>query len=189
MSRITIAAAVIAAAVFTGSASAAKNAAAPITVKGVQTIVDEAKGKFEMKGDLVGAWNMTAFTPHYMGPDGQFVGSGKELFTGCRDANRNGSCEASEQRGTIRFTFIYWATYKPNTQVLLKGQCVHPVTGGTGAFAGVKGVIHMQDRPSPAGVKTTYTGTLLYAGAASASTNSLATRELASRSARHSCGA
>jgi hypothetical protein len=188
MSRIKFGAAVLAAASLAGSASAATTAAAPITVKGTQTIVNEAKGKFAMQGDLVGTWNMTAFATHYEGPDGQFVGSGKELFSGCRDADRSGGCDAAEPKGTIRFTFVYWAKFDPKSKALVTGQCVHPVLGGTGAFAGVKGVIHMLDRPTASGIKTTYTGTLLYAGSSAASTNSVASRELAGRSAPQSCG-
>ena len=94
------------------------------------------------------------------GADGQVVGSGKETFAGCHDTDRNGTCDAGEPKGTLRFSFVYWATYKPGTKTLVKGQCVHPVVGGTGAFAKAKGVIHMTDRPSKGGVLTTYTGTL-----------------------------
>src|SRR5262245_54267315 len=172
MSRITIWASVIAAAtaslVVTGGAAA--GGAAPITVKGIQTVVNESQGKYEMHGDLVGRWNTTAFTTNYAGADGQFVGSGKELFTGCRDADRSGACDVGEPAGTIRFSFVYWATYDPKTKALVKGQCVHPVLGGTGAFAGVKGVVHMKDAPTAAGPRTTYTGTLLVRGSETAST-------------------
>ena len=187
MARIRISAAVLAAASLAAAVWAAGAVAAAdppsVTVKGTQTIVNESKGKFAVQGDLLGTWDVTAFTIHYQGPDGKFVGSGKELFKGCRDGDRNGSCDAGESKGTIRFTFIYWATYNPKTRALVKGQCVHPTLGGTGAFAGVKGVIHMVDRPSAKGVKTTYTGTLSYRGASSAATSALVTRELAGRSA------
>jgi hypothetical protein len=189
MARITIYAALlaVAAAALAASASAAAGAAAPVAVKGVQTVVNESQGKFAMQGDLVGKWNTTAFKVDYAGPDGEFVGSGKELFAGCRDADRSGACDAGEPTGTIRFDFIYWARYNPKTKALLTGQCVHPVVGGTGAFAGVKGVIHMKDTPTASGTRTTYKGTLFYNGASTASTSSLGTRELASV-ARGACG-
>ena len=190
MSRIKVGAAILAAASLAGAASAAAgtNGAAPITVRGTQTIVNEAKGQYAMQGDLLGSWNVTAFTTHYQGSDGQFVGSGKELFRGCRDLDRNSTCDTGEPKGTIRFSFIYWASFKPNTTTLIKGECVHPVLGGTGAFAGVKGIIHMVDRPTAGGIKTTYKGTLAYPGSSSAATSSLVTRELAGRSMPASCG-
>ena len=31
-----------------------------LTVRGTQTVVDEQKGRYEMHGSLVGAWNTTA---------------------------------------------------------------------------------------------------------------------------------
>ena len=185
MRRITIWAAVLTTGVLAFASAATAGGPTPVTVKGIQTVVNESQGKYAMQGDLVGKWNTTAFTTHYAGADGQFVGSGKELFSGCRDADRSGACEASEPTGTIRFSFVYWATYDPKTKALVKGQCVHPVLGGTGAFAGVKGVVHMKDTPTPGGVRTTYTGTLLYSGS---STASAGTRDLASRAARGACG-
>jgi hypothetical protein len=190
MSSIKIFAAILAASslVAVVSVASAANAPSPIDVKGTQTIVDEKKGKYAMQGDLLGTWNVTAFTPHYQGLGGRFVGSGKERFSGCRDADRSGACDAGEPKGTIRFSFVYWATYNPKTQALVRGECVHPVLGGTGAFAGVKGVIHMKDVPVKNGVRTTYTGQLAYPGAAAASTRAPATRELSARAVRGGCG-
>ena len=188
MSRITICASVIATGLLAFAGAAAAGGPAPSTVKGIQTVVNESQGKYAMQGDLVGKWNTTAFTTNYAGPDGQFVGSGRELFTGCRDADRSGACDAGEPTGTMRFSFVYWATYDPKTKALVKGRCVHPVLGGTGSFKGVKGVIHMKDTPTASGTRTTYTGTLLYGDAATASTSSVGTRELAGRAARGACG-
>ena len=161
-----------------------------LTVRGTQTVVDEQKGRYEMHGSLVGAWNTTAFTLNYAGADGQVVGSGKETFAGCHDTDRNGTCDAGEPKGTLRFSFIYWATYKPGTKTLVKGQCVHPVVGGTGAFAKAKGVIHMTDRPSKGGVLTTYTGTLDVPGisVSSATAPPERTVQSTSRVARGGCG-
>ena len=169
-------------------AGVAAGAPAPVKIKGTETTINEAKGQYEMHGSLVGKWNTTAFTPNYMGPDGEFVGSGKELFTGCHDADGNGTCDAGEPTGTLRFSFVYWATYKPNSQTLVKGECVHPVIGGTGGFKGVKGVVHMFDRPAGKDVKTTYTGSLLFPGATTASVSSTVTRGLASVAAGRTCG-
>lgn len=142
------------------SLAASAASSRPLVVRGTQTVVDEPTGRFQMHGSLVGSWNTTAFTLHYAGADGQLVGSGKETFRGCHDTDRSGACDDGEPAGTLRFTFAYWATYKPGTEDLVRGQCIHPVVGGTGAFAGAKGVIHMTDRPSKRGVLTTYAGTL-----------------------------
>lgn len=182
---------VIALAAVTGAASAATGV--PLTVKGTQTIVDEKQGRFTLHGDLVGSWNTMAFTLHYAGADGQVVGGGKELFTGCADSNRNGACDAGEPKGTLRFTFIFWSQYKPGTETLVRGQCVHPIVGGTGAFAKAKGVLHFVDRPSGSGVKTTYRGTVELAKAPSAArTEQASTRasrtSSATRSSRGACG-
>jgi hypothetical protein len=152
----------------------------PVSISGTQPIVDEKKGEYLLRGSLVGKFNNTAFKLHYAGPDGQVVGSGKEIFIGCHDTDRSGVCDAGEPSGTLRFSFIFWATYNPKTQALIKGQCVHPVIAGTGDFAKAKGVIHMRDRPTKTGQLTTYKGTLEYAGAVASRTAQA--RSLASRS-------
>jgi len=177
---------VVAALVVAGTAASAN---APVKVKGTQTVIDEAKGKYEMHGSLVGKWNTTAFKTDYQGTDGEFVGSGKEVFSGCHDADGNGTCDAGEPTGTLRFTFIYWATFNPKTQALVRGECVHPVTGGTGGFRNVKGIVHMVDRPAGKEVKTTYTGSLLFPGATTASVSSTSgSRSLASVAGARTCG-
>ena len=60
--------------------------------------------------------------------------TGKELFTGCLDSNANGTCDKKEPAGTLKFTFMYWASFDPATGALLHGNCVHPVDGGSGSF-------------------------------------------------------
>ena len=151
-------------------------------MKGAQTVVDQQKGMFRMTGSLVGDWNTTAFKVEYGDTDGRFVGSGKELFKGCYDTDRSGVCDTGEPSGTLPlFTFIYWATYKPGTETLVKGQCIHPVVGGAGDFAKAKGVIHMVDTPTMSGVRaTTYAGALTVPGISTASTEPSAERQLAS---------
>jgi hypothetical protein len=167
-------------------ASASGAPAAAVKIKGTQTIVDEDKGLFQMHGSLVGRWVLTSFKLHYA--DGTDLAiSGTERFRGCHDLDASGTCDAGEPSGTLRFTFIYWATLDPKTEKLVKGQCVHPVTGGTGAFAKAKGVIHMVDRPTASGVRTTYTGTLEYGAANARSAHAAPSRSLAS-STRRSCG-
>ena len=71
----------------------------------------------------------------------------------------------------------------------MKGQCVHPVVGGTGAFAKAKGLIVMKDVPTANGIRTTYAGTLAYPGAATASSaQSAPARSLASAATGGGCG-
>ena len=65
---------------------------------------------------------------------------------------------------------------------------MHPVIGGTGGFKSVKGIMHMVDRPAGKDVKTTYTGSLLFPGATTASVSSTVTRGLASVAAGGTCG-
>lgn len=160
----------------------------PVKLKGTQTVIDEAKGRYAMQGSLIGRWNTTAFKVDYDGPDGEFVGSGKELFTGCQDADKNGACGAGDPTGTLRFSFIYWATFDPKSKTLVRGECVHPVTGGTGGFTKAKGVIHMTDLPSAGGVHTTYTGSLLLAGPSTSSIGPGGGRTLATLSSLRTCG-
>ena len=161
---------------------------APIALKGTQTIVDEKQGKFEMQGSLVGKWNVTAFSPHYEGSNGGYAATGKEIFTGCHDVDGSGTCDAGEPAGTLRFTFVYWATFNPMTQALVRGECVHPIVGGTGNFAKAKGFVHMWDRPVGKSVKTTYAGTLELAGRTTTSRMTSASRSLSGRGSRPTCG-
>jgi hypothetical protein len=151
---------IAAVAAVTVAAASAGTGSTVLTLHGTQTVVDEQKGRYAMHGSLIGAWSTTAFTLNYAGADGQVVVSGKETFAGCHDTDHSGVCDTGEPKGTLRFGFVYWGQYKPGTKTLVKGQCVHPVVGGTGAFAKAKGVVHMTDRPSKGGVVTTYTGTL-----------------------------
>jgi hypothetical protein len=152
-----------------------------VSVAGTQTVVDESAGAFEMHGSLVGAWQTTKFVPRYASAT-QFVATGKELFTGCLDSNQNGACDAKEPAGTLRFTFMYWASFDATSGALLQGNCVHPITGGSGSFRKASGVIFMEDKPTATGVVTTYTGTVEYQALKSAQTAKH--RTLASAAAR-----
>ena len=164
-------------AILAAAAVSSAAVAGTIKVSGTQTVTDEAAGLYEMQGALVGKWSTTAFTENYKTPS-TFVGSGKEKFVGCLDTDRNGTCDTGEPTGTMGFTFIYWATFDPKSQALVRGACVHPVSGATGGFAGAKGVLFMKDTPAGKDVRTTYTGTLTIP-----SVRTPAGRTLASRSA------
>jgi len=130
-----------------------------VDVSGTQTIVDEANGTFAMHGSLVGVWQTTKFVPRYASAS-RFVATGKEEFTGCLDSNKSGTCDKKEPSGSLKFTFMYWASFDPATGALLHGNCVHPVIGSSGDFRKAAGVILMEDTPTDAGVVTTYEGTI-----------------------------
>ncbi len=159
-------------------------AAAPATlhVRGTQTVVDEAAGTYRMHGSLVGAWATTAFTPTFES-DTLFVGKGTERFNGCVDANRNGACGAAERHGVLRFSFVYWANYDAKTGAFLHGQCVHPVTGSSGGFAGASGLLLFDDTVHGDKVITTYKGQLQF-GATAAAKAKAATRMTAAAASR-----
>ena len=145
------------------AAATAGAATTPVSVEvsGTQTVVDEANGTAAMHGSLVGVWQTTKFVPRYASSS-RFAATGKEEFTGCLDSNKNGTCDQKEPAGTLKFTFIYWASFDPATGALLHGNCVHPVIGSSGDFRKAAGLILMEDTPTDAGVVTTYEGTIEY---------------------------
>jgi hypothetical protein len=162
-----------------------------VEVSGTQTVVDEANGTSAMHGSLVGVWQNTKFVPRYASA-ARFVATGREQFTGCLDANRSGACDTNDPSGTLKFEFMYWATFNPATGALLHGNCVHPVVGGSGSFRKAAGVIFMEDIPTANGVETTYTGTIDYQAAKSGTTAAhrhLASAGASSRADRGTCGA
>ena len=170
-------------------ATADSSTPGPIALKGHQIAVDEAKGLYTMTGSLVGKWNVDTYIPSFEGKNGQLVASGKETFVGCHDLDGSGACDAGEPAGRLRFWYVYWATFEPKTQALVRGECVHPIAGGTGGFVGAKGFVHMWDRPVGKQVVTTYTGSIQYAKPLT--TSSLPgsrTRSLASVAVVGGCG-
>jgi hypothetical protein len=94
-----------------------------------------------MHGGLVGTWYTLTFNPMYAS-NTLLIASGQEKFVGC--LNRNGD----------------WASFRPDGS-LIPGHCTHPITGGSGAFAGARGILTMRDRPVAAGVRTTFAGTVV----------------------------
>ena len=83
-----------------------------------------------MTGGLIGKWKTTSFKTLATSPI--YKGKGTEKFNGCLDRRRDGHC-AGDPRGTIRFSFLYWAKFGPGDS-LVWGSCWHPVRGGTGGF-------------------------------------------------------
>lgn len=77
---------------------------------------------------------------------------------------------------------------------LIKGQCVHPITGGSGACRGARGLLNMVDTPVGEEVKTTYEGDIVLnavpsEGAAAVSTEaeSTADKETSTTAVRKGC--
>ena len=141
-------------------ALAASASAATYQVSGKQIVVDEAAGTFKMQGGLIGDWAITSFTEIAKAPI--YRAKGTELFVGCLDAGRDGSCKG-DPAGKLRFTISYWAKFDDQGG-LVWGSCYHPVTGGTGAFAGATGVLMMVDTPTAQGVSTSYIGNVTLNG-------------------------
>jgi hypothetical protein len=159
--RRTVAPALVAGAAALALAGAAGAKTTTVPVSGAQTVVDEDAGTFKMSGSLIGDWQITSFTELATSPI--YRAKGTESFSGCLDVRRDGSCKG-DPSGTLRFKFRYWAQLGEQ-DALVWGSCVHPITGGTGAFAGATGVLAMVDTPTPQGVTTAYIGHVTLRGA------------------------
>lgn len=153
---------VIAASLAVFAVLAASAGAATYAVSGKQVVVNEEEGKYKMTGGLLGAWSITSFKELSSGPI--FKAKGTERFNGCLDRGRDRKC-GGDPKGTLTFRFLYWAKFGPGDS-LIWGSCWHPVTGGTGDFAGADGVLTMVDTPTAHGVSTRYIGNITLAGGA-----------------------
>ena len=88
----------------------------------------------EMDGSLVGCW-YTYVETSKPNPSGTYQETGNELFVGCLNEDTCGE-----------FTTTYTFTGKfASSGEEIHGRCQHPVTGGTGGFAGMSGVIQFKD--------------------------------------------
>lgn len=128
-----------------------------VPVSGEQIPVDVGAGTSVMRGDLVGDWWYLPVEPALHLSRTMYVEAGTEVFKGCIDTNRNGRCGRREPRGELRFAFLYWSSFDQDGQ-LIRGQCVHPITGGRGAFRGARGLVQMVAVPVGDRVRTTYRG-------------------------------
>ncbi len=131
-----------------------------VRVFGQQIPVDIDNGLYEMRGSLIGDWHYIPREVLHNDPDRPtlYVESGVEVFAGCIDRRpRDGECTDRDSQGELHFAFLYWASFDLSGD-LIKGQCVHPITGGRGDFAGARGLLRMVDRPAGDEVKTTYRG-------------------------------
>jgi hypothetical protein len=141
-----------------GSATAVPVSGEQFSVSGKQTPAKGDGDSFRMSGGLLGSWEITSFKTVAVKP--VFRGKGTELFDGCIDVKRDGSC-AGDPSGQLKFKFRYWAKISPHEQVQL-GTCSHPVTGGSGDFAGATGFLMMVDTPikKPPLIVTHYEGVI-----------------------------
>jgi hypothetical protein len=165
MSMKLAGAAVVLAALAVTTSVAASAATGGVSVSGTQTVLDEKQGIYAMHGALLGSWHVTSFVPRYKNAH-PFVATGTEKFVGCQDVDRSTSCDVDEPTGTLRLMFVYWADYDAKTNALVRGECVHPLVGGTGAFARASGVLFMKDAVVGTTVRTTYHGELQYGSSA-----------------------
>lgn len=145
------------------AAIAAPAGAATSALTGTQTPVDPENGTYAMHGSLVGAWSTLTFDELATAP--LYRAKGTELFAGCLDRGRDGSC-AGDPSGKLRIRFRYWAEPARNPAGFAWGACVHVITGGTRDFARAHGVLVMADAPVGDEVLTNYAGTLVLPDAA-----------------------
>jgi len=111
---------------------------------------------FDVTGDLIGTWYTLSVFPTTTKPT-LYVSTGTEKFVGCLDRRGDGKCGRRDLEGTLTFDYIAWVNLDEEGN-FIKGQCTHPVTGGTGDFAGSRGVINIYDTPVGDEVESVYRG-------------------------------
>jgi hypothetical protein len=131
-----------------------------VHVAGRQIPVDLDTGLYTMRGSLLGDWRYIPKKVLHSKPT-LYAEAGVEVFNGCIDLRpRDAKCTRHDYRGELHLAFLYWASYDLNGN-LIRGRCVHPVTGGKGAFAGARGLLRMADTPVGDQVRTTYRGRIV----------------------------
>jgi hypothetical protein len=134
-------------------------------VSGQQIPVNETTST--MRGGLLGTWTLNDDT-HLdttllqLAPLYHLIGT--ERFDGCVNRHRDWSCR-HDPKGSLTFYNDLWLRYSGTNPeaVPVWGACAHPITAGTGAFAGAQGVIMMIDTYRPGGVyvDTRYDGNII----------------------------
>lgn len=90
----------------------------------------------DFSGSLDGCW-YTYVSASRFNPSGTYIEQGTEFFVGCLNGT---TC------GTFETTYTFTGKYTDDTfQVEIHGRCEHSIVGGTGDFAGAKGVINFKD--------------------------------------------
>ena len=87
-------------------------------------------------GSLDGCW-YTYVSASKFNRSGTYIEQGTEIFVGCMNGT---TC------GTFETTYTFTAKYVDDTFAEeIHGRCQHPIVGGTGGFAGAKGVLLFKD--------------------------------------------
>lgn len=134
-----------------------------VQVSGQLVPLDTKAGTYTVTGELIGVWTIPpqeAVT--YYSSDTRLYQKGIEYFDGCVNLDGNSRCSGSEPSGVWRTDYIYWASFDHGDRII-EGGCVHPITGGTKAFRGARGLLHMVDvyASTPAGSTSIYQGEIV----------------------------
>ena len=90
----------------------------------------------DLSGSLDGCW-YTYVSASQFNPSGTYLEQGTEIFVGCLNGT---TC------GTFETTYTFTAKYVDDAFAQeIHGRCEHSIVGGTGDFAGAKGVILFKD--------------------------------------------
>ncbi|MBC7656091.1 MAG: hypothetical protein H7147_02835 [Frankiaceae bacterium] len=90
----------------------------------------------DFSGSLDGCW-YTYVSASQFNPSGTYIEQGTELFVGCLNGT---TC------GTFETVYTFTGKYTDDTFTSeIHGRCEHSIVGGTGDFAGAKGVINFKD--------------------------------------------
>jgi hypothetical protein len=90
----------------------------------------------DLTGSLNGCW-YTYVSSSQLNPSGTYVEQGTEIFVGCLNGV---AC------GTFETIYTFTAKYTDDTFAEeIHGRCEHRIVGGTGDFAGAKGVLLYKD--------------------------------------------
>jgi hypothetical protein len=87
-----------------------------------------------LTGNLEGCW-YTFVSSAKGNPSGTYQETGTELFVGCLNTT---TC------GTFSTTYTFTGKFTPSLAEI-HGRCQHSITGGTGGFAGLSGVVNFKD--------------------------------------------
>ena len=100
-----------------------------------------------MTGSMIGCWYTDTFSQVQSGPGGQILAIGTEHFVGCLDTNRDRTCSARDERGSLAFIYAFEGTFDKQGHEI-RGGCQHPILSGTGDFKGATGRIDFKDNPA-----------------------------------------
>ncbi|MGZ6693776.1 MAG: hypothetical protein ACXVHQ_41130 [Solirubrobacteraceae bacterium] len=104
---------------------------------------------YTMEGGLVGCWYTDTLVTHPAQPNGTPSGTIQatrtEHFVGRLDLDGDGACGSGHPYGTLQFSYQFTGKFDPVTGAEIHGRCQHPITSGTGHFAGTTGVITFKD--------------------------------------------